>query len=317
MRLKPFVKNLIAKSFNHWDWKVVGVCFALACVFWIFNSLNKTHTANLSYPITFLYDKERYCMLEDPRPHIQFNVSGYGWELLKKSFGIDVKPLDIQVNTHRKGFIAEDRLLPMAVEQIPDLEINYLLEDTLFFELDTLISKMLAIKLNEKDLPLAKGVKLVSNIMASPEQVMVKGPAKLLASSPYTDSVRIELPRGPIKEDIYEEVAVKLPYHPFVSVEGAVQLRFQVEEFVYDTVSLSTRLINFPRGVRVKKVPKNMLVQYLRRPGSSEMDRESGVVEIDYHRINPKTKLVMPMPKVSSKYLDPECLTLKLKIELE
>ncbi|MDH5597977.1 MAG: hypothetical protein OEY34_02570, partial [Cyclobacteriaceae bacterium] len=61
------------------NWKIVVLCLVTATIFWFFNALNKNYSANIKYPIEFLYDKDLYQAIEIPPEDVLINLEGVGW----------------------------------------------------------------------------------------------------------------------------------------------------------------------------------------------------------------------------------------------
>ncbi|MBZ0247597.1 MAG: hypothetical protein K8H85_16765, partial [Cyclobacteriaceae bacterium] len=87
------ISNLF--HFNRTNWKALSLCLLAALVFWFFNALNKDYSTNLRFSVNFLFDQERYVAVEPLPKEVFMNVSGNGWDLLRKSLGVNLPDMNI------------------------------------------------------------------------------------------------------------------------------------------------------------------------------------------------------------------------------
>jgi hypothetical protein len=109
------------------------MCLMAATTFWFLNALNKDYSTRLSYPIEFDYDDSTYISISTLPKKVRLNVSGYGWNLLKKSLQVNANPLNYRVaNPLQARYITGSNLLQPITEQLRDIRVNYVVEDTIF-----------------------------------------------------------------------------------------------------------------------------------------------------------------------------------------
>eukprot|EP01035_Chromulina_nebulosa_P049214 gene49214-66821_t len=76
------------------DYKAVIVSLFAAIIFWIMNALNKEgYSQKISFPIRITYDDSLYIPTQPLPEKISVNVSGNGWDLLRKSLALYKTPI--------------------------------------------------------------------------------------------------------------------------------------------------------------------------------------------------------------------------------
>ena len=119
MNIFRVISNLF--RFNRTNWKAVALCFFAALIFWLFSSLNKDHTTNIRFPLHFEFDNDRYVPVAIPH-HVSLNVSGNGWDLLRKSLGVRLPVLNVALDKPTDvSKIPGNTLLPLvsAMKSVP------------------------------------------------------------------------------------------------------------------------------------------------------------------------------------------------------
>src|SRR5688500_9404559 len=128
--------------FNRRNWKAVVLCVFTATVFWFFNALNKTYTTNINFPLTFDYDNENFIPVGGMPQYVRLNVTGNGWELFKRSTGVKLDPLQIPLERPAEvKKIVGSGLTFAFTNQLSGLEINRVLSDTLYLDLEPKIGR--------------------------------------------------------------------------------------------------------------------------------------------------------------------------------
>src|SRR5689334_19421744 len=96
MKFVRIIFNLL--RFDRANWKAVVLCILAAMTFWTFNSFNKEYSTNLRFPILFEFDGEKYLPSEHFPKSVTLNVTGIGWDLIRRQVGMKapqvIIPLD-------------------------------------------------------------------------------------------------------------------------------------------------------------------------------------------------------------------------------
>src|SRR5258708_39794935 len=117
MNIVRVIFNLL--RFDRANWKAVVLCIFAAMVFWIFNAFNKEYSTNLRFPILFEFNGERYVPAEHFPKSVTLNVSGNGWDILRRRIGVKVPqviiPLDRPAEIRK---IVISALIPVISPQV-------------------------------------------------------------------------------------------------------------------------------------------------------------------------------------------------------
>jgi hypothetical protein len=81
------------------DYKAIVICLLAAIIFWIMNALNKEgYSEKISFPLQFSYNDSLYIPTQPLPEKISVNVSGNGWNLLRKAFALDITPIKYSIS---------------------------------------------------------------------------------------------------------------------------------------------------------------------------------------------------------------------------
>lgn len=306
-----------AKPFADWDWRAVGICFVTACTFWFFHSLNTEHTTNLQFPIQLKYNQEQLILLNHPPEIIHVNVTGYGWNLLRKSLGVGLSPITFNIDNHGVDFMTSKGMMPAVSKTLKEFKVNYLLEDTVFYNLDTIVTNSIPIHVEEGDIPLNDGVRLVSNVIVSPDRIAVTGPATLLNLPKYRNALGVIFQDDSIRDDYYGKATVAIEPHELLRFEPQVTIRFKVDFFIEAHAKAKYQRVNFPSLAKIEISPKEANVRYWLKQGNLMLENGEPVLIFDYRHINWEDSTIVPEVEVSSKFLDPITEPSKFKLTIE
>src|SRR6478609_9977380 len=120
-----------------------------ATVFWFFNALNKNYSTNISFPLAFEYNQENYVPVTQLPSTVRLNVSGLGWDLLRKSSGLKVPPLTIPLERPTEIRKIVGSTLPALLStQLEGFQINFVLTDTLRVDIDEKVKKKFGVTID-------------------------------------------------------------------------------------------------------------------------------------------------------------------------
>ena len=226
------------------NWKIVVLCLVTATIFWFFNALNKNYSANIKYPIEFLYDKDLYQAIEIPPEDVLINLEGVGWNLLRKSLGIKVDPLQIKLEAPGESKKIPGNVLPAVIsDQIKDLQLNFVITDTLFINFDYKITKRLFLKIDSSDIILEPNYYITSPISLSYDTIVLTGPKRILDA--MSDTLFISLKDQNIDDDYNEKLTVEFESdHLFIKTPTLVNVQFSVRKFSPFTVQVPLKTLN-------------------------------------------------------------------------
>jgi len=248
-------------KFNNKNWKAVVLCIFAATVFWFFNALNKSHSANVAFPIAFEYNQERFVAVSTLPEQIKLNVTGSGWNLLRKISGLRVTPVVIPLeNPAEVKKIVGASLPPLFTPQLEGLQVNYVLNDTLSIDICAKARKKIFLKPPQQFSYLKSGFGISTPVKITPDTLWIEGADKIIQQLP--DSVAITIDDSGIDEKFADDVEVLSDF----SVNRnppTVRVEFGVEKFVEVVDSIPLEVINKPALMRGLSGKKNIVVTLL------------------------------------------------------
>jgi hypothetical protein len=277
------------------DLKVVALCTIGATTFWFFNSLNKTYTTRISYPLTFNFNRENVVVGDLPE-QVALDVTAGGWTLLRKTFWFNVDPVEIQLdNPTETKYITGNRIIAHLADQVTDLRINRVLTDTLFVDIEEKMVKRLAVRLDSARLSMQPSYRVVSPVRIVPDSVTFEGAASFIKALP--DSLMLTLPKSGIDSDVYEEVRIKFEENPMLKIfPDRVMVSFEVAQFVQRVKSVLVDKINFPPdSIAYLAEPRVDVTFFVERELAEEADASKFKVVANYKRLNPQDSTIRPI----------------------
>ena len=278
------------------NWKVVLLSFIGATTFWFFNALNKDYSALISYPIEFDFRTDSVVVLDPLPEEVKVDVSSGGWNLFRRTLWFSVTPITISLdNPTDIKFLTRSSILPIVTDHLNDLEINYLLTDTLFINVEKKVRKQVNIKVDSANISVDQNYRIISPISIDPDTVSMYGPVSIINS--LEDEYYVMPSENRINEDLKEEVSIPLPYPDLMqSVPSEVTLSFEVERFDRDRIRVPVEKLNFPENPDFQLGDSLVTISYLvRRDLKEEFKTTDFGITVDYNMINEEDSTVIPI----------------------
>lgn len=236
--------------FNKRNWKAVVLCLFAATVFWFFNALNKNYSANIRFPLNFDYDHESYIPVKPLPEYVRLNVSGLGWDLFRKSSRLKVPPLIVPLE--RPGDVKKivgSTLPPLFSNQLSELQINFVLTDTLFVDIDEKIRRRVNLKVDSVESYIHSDYGLVSEVTIKPDTVWLEGPKRVVQALP--EVITLSIPKRNIERNFKEEIEIFFNHNELVKRQPPViEVSFDVEKLMEVNDRIQLRVVNTPRGYK-------------------------------------------------------------------
>ena len=214
--------------------KTFLVCLLAATFFWLMNVLNQdNYSIRLSYPLEVQYDNSSFVPLQPLPKRLSVNVSGNGWNLLRKSWlNFNALPVIYKVNNPNKSsYINSTTLTDQITELFPDLHVNYVVSDTFELSFERKIRRIIPIRVDSAGINMGAGYVISSIINVSPSLISVDGPLSLVKA--YPDTIRIQVPTPKIQNNFDESLPIPLAVSPLVQVSHRdVYVSFEVAQFL-------------------------------------------------------------------------------------
>jgi hypothetical protein len=248
--------------FNKKNWKAILLCVFAATVFWFFNALNKNYSANIGFTIVFDYDQDKFIPVNDLPEKIRLNVSGNGWDLFRRSLGLKVPPLVIPLERPAEvKKIVGSGLPPLFSAQLEGLQINFVLTDTIFIDINPKVKRIVKLALDSVEQYLQPNYGVVSPVTIVPDSILVEGPESLIQALPAV--VPLSLPEDRIKSSYDDVVEVVLASERINRMPPVVSVSFRVENLEEVTRTCPLRLVNVPERLRVAAEKSEVSVTFL------------------------------------------------------
>ncbi len=245
---------------NHHRWKVISMCILAATTFWFFNALNKSdYTTTINFPIELIYPKKDSLMVVGELPKaLRINVTGGGWSLIRKSFGIGTNPLLVRINAPADTrYLLGNSLVPLINDQITTFRLNSVITDTLHFHIEK--KRQRTIKLVLEDFN-PKVNHVVVDIRVDPDTIVVTGPESYVNN--LADSMIVEVARKNITGGYDEVIDIKFELEQIRSIPTQVSVSFKVDPLTDQEYFAQVTTRNFPMGYTLDMNSTGYVVKY-------------------------------------------------------
>jgi YbbR domain-containing protein len=215
------------------DYKAVIISIFAAIIFWIMNALNKEgYSQKISFPIHFTYNDSLYIPTQPLPERISVNVSGNGWNLLRKSFSFYTAPIQYAITKPLSTkFLNTGMLTDSIAEYIRDVHVNYVVADRFELEFDRKITKNFSLKVDSLHIPLKDHYVVSSLINVQPRMITINGPESILKE--MNDTILLKVPGRKIKDNFDDTILLPFTKNGLLkSNRDKVNISFEVEELL-------------------------------------------------------------------------------------
>ena len=246
------------------DWKAVLACIGVSLFFWVSIKLESTYSTNMKVPLKFHYSYNNIMVTKPLPAFVEVNVSGVGYELLKKLMGT-LKSIHFRIeNPLKTKFQTVKSIRPELDEILKDFQVNYILQDTIFTFFDTIVSKELYVAVNSNSILLDEGYQIISPIHVSPPTLTVVGPKKTIDL--HIDTVWLSIEDELLSSSFQGELKPQINLHDYQTLIPAhVEVSFEVAYFYHVELPARLHFINFPENRQFQATPTEAKVQYSMR----------------------------------------------------
>ncbi len=221
--------------------KIFLYCILVGSLIWVFNELNNRSNVTIFYPINFEYDNPENLVLIDPIPDVvEISINGTGWNLLKNLLKINIREAEYKLNNPAQTkHLLSSSLIPNISESLEDIDLNYVVTDSIFFNIELKKNKSLKIKLDHSSIKLRDNFKVVSDISISDDSINIEGPESLIDNLP--DEYLIKIEDKIINRDFDSDILIE-SFDDFSEITPtSVNVSFFVSEFVNDEIILELK----------------------------------------------------------------------------
>ncbi len=297
--------------------KVVIFCIVISTTFWFFSALNKSdYVTQINYPIEFRYNTERFVAIEPLPRYLRLEVAGGGWDLMTRSFGFGMAPIIISLDDpSQANFKLTSTLRGELTPKLEPVTVNYVLSDSIYYYIEPIISRTVALGFDSASVQLAPDYRFVSPVDISPAEVTFTGPESLVQAieEPYVI---------PANDDSYEEMVGEvfdLPEQSSKLISSDITeatVSFEVDEFVPYQRAIKVMRLNFLDST-LRLSPEAVDVTYtIKRSEEVHSDSLDIMLIADFFTFNSEDSSVEVSVAVKAAHVhDLVLLDNKLKVE--
>lgn len=322
MRSAEDIIEILKRSFNtpstkDEKLKVVVLCIIISTTFWFFSALNKSdYVTQINYPIEVVYNDSLYVALSEIPDKLPLEVTGGGWDLMTRSFGFNMEPLIIELeNPIRDNYRLSSNLRQDIVPRLDPVTINYLLEDSLIFNIDERVSIDVELVLDSADIKLSPNQRITSEITLQPNMVRISGPKSLLDT--IQRPIRISIGDTEFNKSVDQKFSIRDFGSSLISTDiTEVSIKFEVTEFMRKEIELPIHPVNF-KGKTGSIEPKRVVVSYETLVSEiRNVDSLNLVVTADYSNLKKADGTIpIEITMKPSFILDPKLSQSKVKLK--
>ncbi len=279
------------------SWKVVLLSLLGATTFWFFNELNKEYTTRLIYPLKFNFERDSVVVMQPLPESIKVDVSGGGWNLLRRTFILfNPTPLTIDLdNPTLIRFYSRSTLLPVVRDQLSELQVNYLMTDTLYFHIEEKLAKRVAVEIDSSAIQMREDYRIISALTTSLDSVEFIGPKSFIDSlqSPFI----IRISESSIDDDFDENIEIPIADEDVIrAIPEEINVVFNVERFDRLSVAVPFDRLNFPEDSSAWPLVDEIEVNFT-VPRSEKRDYEASDfgITVDFNLLDEKDSTIFPI----------------------
>jgi hypothetical protein len=245
---------------------VVVLCVAAATTFWVLNALNKDNYSTIvDYPVQWEYDQKNYIPVKPLPKSIQIQISGNGWDLLRKYFNISgtAYPILLQSPAEKKYLLSADLKRSLG-EFITPTQLENVLGDTIHYQIDRIVTKTLRPVLDSLGYSLDKNITLAGEINFIPNQLEITGPSSVLEA--FEGKYPVALNASKINSDFKGKVPLTVDDNLAQLVQlkqKEIQVSFSVLSYLEGNKRLKIKKVNFPSSVTLPNEELIPVLSYL------------------------------------------------------
>ncbi|WP_421976930.1 hypothetical protein [Roseivirga seohaensis] len=242
--------------------KVVVLCIIISTTFWFFSALNKSdYVTQINYPIKVVYNDSLYVALSEIPDKLPLEVTGGGWDLMTRSFGFSMSPLVIELdNPVRDNYRLANNLRQDIAPRLDPVSINYILKDSLIFNLDERTTIDVEVVFDSTQIKLAPNRKVTSPILVEPNRLSITGPKSMLDT--IKQPIIISAGDSEFSKNVDQKFSIKNFGTDLISTNiEEITVKFEVTELVRREVELPINPINF-KNTNNSFEPNRVVVSY-------------------------------------------------------
>lgn len=244
------------------------ICVVIATILWFLNALNKDYSAVISYPVKYVNLPQGKHLISDLPSTLSLEVRAKGFALLGHRISTSFLPITFNVNTYSNHLLEKDEVFEYTLNtnEIKDKIGNQLNTEikllditpaTIEFKFAQSVEKKVAVR------PVVnytlKRQYILNQITATPDSVLVSGPATIIDTLRYisTKSLRLK----DLGKSVTKEVELT-PLRGCTVDDATVKLDLQVEQFTETKKTIRLQARHVPGAFYLRLFPDNINITY-------------------------------------------------------
>ncbi len=241
----------------------------LSTIFWFLNTLGKTYSAEINYPVTFVNMPTDKVLVNKLPEKLVLRINAYGFDILRyklralfASNSFDVKSYTAQ--TINKESLSEYILYTSNIEGkisdklASDIKLLQITPDRIVFRFSPMASKKVPVKLRAK-LAYKQQFKKNGRIVITPDSVLIKGTQAVLdsISKAKTEMLVLENLHLDKNGSIALEEKEGVTFSP-----KKVDYHIPVQRFTESSTNVKIQVENLPEAKLLRLFPNEIKVNY-------------------------------------------------------
>jgi len=277
--------------------KVVVLCLVTATTFWFFNALNDNYSTRISYPIKFTYPDSSLVVVEELPKRVSINVSGGGWNLLRKTLWFTITPVDVPLEDPvNRNYILGNSLYTLIADQMTELQLNYVENDTLWIEIDSIRTAKSKLSIDSSIINLEENYRITSAINISHDSAKFSGPERFIKKIP--EEIFIDVKSKNISSNYSEEIYLPTFGSSLVNRNPVeVTISFEVAKFIQQELMLPFEKLNLPADSNSFLFRDSLarISFQVQEKLAGDYNLDSIMIAVDYEQINKADSSVKPI----------------------
>lgn len=275
-------------------------CLAISSFFWLAIVLSRQYLSIINIPCSYINLPTDKVVSGELPQNIGVKVKASGFRILffklfKKIEQVTVDTKEIKPLKKIFYLTTASKIDNVSRQLSSEFEIVKIIPDTLFFNFDKKVDKIVPVKLN-LEIDYEKQFDLNDSIRVSPNAVQLSGAAEAIDKIDYVETEKLVIHQA--KEAISQKLKIVPPPQGVVLSISSVNITIPVVQFTEGSIELPLEVQNLPNAYSIKTFPEQITLRYM-------------VAYENYSKINQK------MFKVAGDYSKIEKGSDRLKVEVK
>ncbi|WP_397447167.1 hypothetical protein [Polaribacter sp. R77954] len=277
---------------------------AISSLIWLLITFSKEYKTVISYPVNYTNIAQDKLLQETPVKEIDVAIKASGFKILRAKFSKKVIQLDAsklsRKNKTKFFFLADNQHAKVQNQLLSGIELQEIIQDTIYLNLGILTSKKIALKPN-LEIDYHIGYDLLKEIAITPDSIIVSGPEAQIVKINHLNLQKLAL--TDVKSNFKEQVGIQKPEQSknlkFNSTK--VTISGKVDKFTEGKLQVPFTIKNLPANTNLTILTQNIEIGFVVALSNFvKVSEASFKVECDY-RFSEKNNLDYLIPKVVAK----------------